>query len=100
MKGKLKRNKLAEKISRALDIPVDGISRAGVVELRGNGDLLITGCACILEYDSDKIVVAAGDKVIMITGTDMTMMTFTDSCVCVKGTISAIYPNRDSGDAT
>jgi len=86
-------------MSRAFDIPVDGISSAGVVELRGGGELLITGCSCILEYDSDIIVVTAGGKKIKVTGEDLTMMTFADRSVCVKGTICAIYPDADGGES-
>lgn len=92
---KTDREKISEKISRRFDVPIDGISDVGLIELKGDGEILITGCSSILEYNPETIVIRTGKKTVKITGSRMTMMTFTNNSTSVGGKIYAVYPNYD-----
>lgn len=87
------REKLSERISRRFDVPIDGISNVGVIEIKGDGEMLITGCSSILEYNTDTIVIKTGNKIVKISGNRLNMMTFSNNSTKVGGKIHAIYPD-------
>ena len=85
--------RLSEKISRTFDLPLEGVENVGIVEIKGAGEVVISGCSSILQYDPEIIILRSGKKIIKIVGHRMTMMTFTNNCASVEGRIEAVYPD-------
>jgi len=96
-KRRLKKGIFARKISKALDLPFDGVTDSFRIEMHGDAEALINGCEKILEYGKEKIKLRLKGRDIEIYGRALECMTYLDGTVEIKGVICDLKLGGDTG---
>lgn len=81
---------IAERLARRLDIPADITCGGLTLELRGRGELYITGCRRIVYYSTERISLALRDAVLTVEGRRLSCITYFNSQVGICGRIEGI----------
>ena len=76
----------------------DLIARIPVFVVRGNREIEVEGCAGILEYDGERIVLETGAETCVVSGRGLTLGDFEDGFLRVRGEIGSICfaPEEDA----
>lgn len=83
-----------ERLSRYLDIPADVLGGGLTLELRGRGELYISGCRRILYYSTERISLALSDSVLTVEGCRLSCTTYYCSQVGICGRVDSIAFSR------
>lgn len=83
-----------ERLSRCLDIPADVLVGGLTLELRGRGELYISGCRRILYYSTECISLALRDSVLTVEGCRLSCTTYYSSQVGICGRVDSIAFSR------
>ena len=87
--------KIRKKIADILSLPVDVISGIPVFTIRGREELEADGCTGILEYESDRVVLAVKGERLTVTGTELMLSDFYDTTLTVRGRIQSVSFGED-----
>lgn len=94
MKRSRKRS-FAENICKKLDISPDAVSGESRVEIRGRGEIRVSGCGKILLYTPEKIAVRLCDSVLVILGKQLLCVSFSAGEVGIEGRIYSVLYEED-----
>ena len=89
---------MKERIRDTLDIPAEGISPIGVVELKGDREAVISGCCGVLEYGTETIILRVREGCVRIEGTHLEMQSLITDRITVHGVIGAVYLEKIPAD--
>ncbi len=82
--------KLAQKLSRALELPADAALPVPRLEITGRSDILITGNAVLLEYSPEEIRVARDSCEVTIHGAEMRISAMDKMGMQIFGLIASV----------
>lgn len=87
-----KQNKtnIQERLSEGLGIPKTIVQGFNHIELFGNREAIINGCAGILEYSDEKIKINMGKNTIQFTGSDLCIKEYGISQAKIYGMILTV----------
>lgn len=92
-KTKKRKRKLYEKIAALCEIPQESVADIPIFVIRGRHEVEVEGCTGILEYDSEKIVLAvdkSGRGKFTVTGDMLTLNDFSNRLLFVRGNIASV----------
>ncbi len=81
---------LAEAVASLFEIPVDDVLPMPVCTVRGRREVEAAGCAGILEYGPDRVVLASDAGRVTVSGRMLAIDGFTEGNVLVRGEIDAV----------
>ncbi len=82
-----KRESRVEKISDALDMPLDAVCDVPRTEILGRSKIIIENFRGILDYDTNSFKINTRSGIIKIDGSDLVIESITNEDVCLKGNI-------------
>lgn len=85
-----KKEQLADKIARALDVPLDAVCDIPRTEITGKSRLCVENFRGILDYDDTSFKINTKSGIIKIDGRDLFLESITDDCVCLRGMITKL----------
>lgn len=90
MKQQRRRGELRERICQRLDLSPDFFSGAGLVEIRGRGEVTVRGGGRILLYTPSEIRIAMGDDTLSIVGESLVCTSYYPGAIGVGGRIFGV----------
>lgn len=81
-----------EKMRDVFDVPLEGVSRWNAIQIVGNCEVCITGCAGVLVYMPDRILLRGVSGNILILGEHLEMNSLCGDRATVCGRIDSVYP--------
>ncbi len=81
---------IRERISRALDIPPDVISRECMIEIRGRGLITVHGCERIARYLPSEIRILTASGGVEILGEGLICVSFSSGSVGIEGRVERV----------
>ena len=97
-KGKRLRKNLGEAVASLLEIPVDDVVPVPVFTIRGRREIEAEGCAGILEYTGERVVLDAAGHRFTVTGSCLTLENFTERTLTVRGRIASVSFGGEDGE--
>ena len=85
-----------EKIRDVFDVPLEGLSKWNAIQIVGNCEVCITGCAGVLVYMPDRILLRGVSGNILVLGEQLEMNSLRGDRVTVCGKIDSVYPDWSS----
>lgn len=79
-----------ERLISAFDLPKTVIPGMSNIELTGNREAVIDGCAGIVQYDDDVIKLSTGKLIVCFFGNRLTIRTLTADQAVIEGEIVSI----------
>ena len=83
-------NKFVKKLSELMALPVDVMTGIPVFTLRGHEELEADGCTGILEYSSERVVLAMKQEKMTVTGEGLLLTDFRNMTLLVQGNIRSV----------
>ncbi len=80
-----KARQMRRRVVRRLDLPEDAIGRVFTVELRGDGDIVVTACSSVCEYGKERIVLALVHEYLELVGNGFEICSFSGGRVAIRG---------------
>ena len=84
------RERLGERLCRALDIVPDALWGEGLIEIRGRGSVSVQGGGKILVYTPERIKIALSSGSVSIYGSRLNCTSYHAGSVCVDGRIGSV----------
>lgn len=94
------RNRLSERICRALDLPTDVLPRRTTVEIHGKSSVKICGGGAILLYSPSEIRIAlCGERGwVSVKGVALCCNSYNSGAVGIDGRVSSVSFESEEGD--
>ncbi|MBR2742635.1 MAG: sporulation protein YqfC [Clostridia bacterium] len=89
-KNRKEKRGAAERISAALEMPLDTIAGVYRLESIGGRELTIENTAGILEYSGERVRVAVKGGVLTVGGTELVIRAFSADGIYIEGRIGMI----------
>lgn len=77
-------------MSMGLGFPETVFSSAPDIHIEGTHVVSVEGCAGILEYERESVVLRLKHRTVRVSGKDLTMRSFFGSHIIICGTISSV----------
>lgn len=84
------RLKFTQRLSRALDLPADGMLPVPRLEITGREDVLITGGAVLLEYAPEEIRLERAGCRVTIRGRDLNILGMDGLGMQISGHVAGV----------
>ena len=91
---KRERRSLGERMHDMLDVPLESVSAASVVEVKGGCEAVVVGCLGVLEYGRETVLLRVREGTVRILGTSLEMQSLLQDSVTVRGVIEAVHLTR------
>lgn len=82
-----------------LDVPLEGISTLCAVQIVGDCEVSVSGCAGVLEYMPDRILLRTVSGNVLILGVGLEMHSLTGDRITVCGKIDSVHTHYPQEDA-
>ena len=90
-----KKETLAEKISRGLDIPPDVLPGSSLISIRGRSALSVSGSTSIALYTPEEIRLSMKKGTLSVKGERLACISYNSSEVSVEGRINSVSFEED-----
>lgn len=84
------REGMRERLCRNLDIPPDLLPGAGLIELRGRGEMTVSGCGKILLYTPEEIRIQLKEGSLSVCGKRLSCTSYHAGAVGIDGYICRV----------
>ncbi len=81
---------LGDRLTESLEIPRAALNDCARIELAGNRELTVEGCAGITEYDENAVGLSLGALTMKVCGSGLLIRSFDQHCIVVSGRIAAV----------
>ena len=85
------KERLGERICRALDLPPDVLPGESLVEIRGRGLLTVSGCRGISEYTPERIALSLKRGRLLVEGRGLGCASYLAGAVSIDGRIDSVH---------
>ena len=82
-----RKEKKAQRIAEALDLPLDVICDVPRCEIMGNSQISVENIRGILDYNESCIKINTTVGIVKIDGDELLIESISDESACVKGTL-------------
>ena len=79
-----------ERLTESLEIPREALGSCPRIELAGNRELTVEGCAGITEYGETAVSVSLGALTMRVNGSGLLIRSFDLHCLAVSGLIESV----------
>ena len=80
---------ISDRLTESLEIPRAALGCARI-EMAGNRELSVEGCAGITEYGEDEVSLSLGALTMKVRGSGLVIRSFDLHCIVVSGLIAAV----------
>jgi len=81
---------MGERFERLRDAIREKAGRASLVEVYGTGELLLTGCVSLLDFDDCKVIVNTVNGLVTVFGEGLRIVAFRADLLSVSGCIHSV----------
>ena len=81
---------MKDKLKRFIEKFKEQTGYASMIEVHGTGELLLTGCRTLLDFDDNTITVDTVNVMVRICGKGLSITAYRHDLLCVIGEINVI----------
>ena len=87
---KKRKESITRKFAEEMQIPESALRNIFRIEMTSRTDILVEGCAGIVEYDESFISLNLCDCILSVKGTNLEITSFSEMQVIINGTVTDI----------
>ena len=81
---------VGDRLTQSLEIPLTALNGVARIELAGNRELTVEGCAGITEYGDETVSLNLGALTMTVHGRGLVIRSFDRQCIVLCGTIESV----------
>lgn len=81
---------MSDRLTESLEIPRTALNGCARIELAGNRELTVEGCAGITEYDENTVSLSLGALTMKVNGSGLMIRSFDLHCLVIHGLIASV----------
>ncbi len=81
---------IGDRLTESLEIPRAALNGCARIELAGNRELSVEGCAGITEYGENEVSMSLGALTLKVRGSGLIIRSFELRCLVVSGLICSV----------